>query len=361
METLYGLKRKTTNRWLKLLLLLFVAVGFGVPNLNAQTKATKVANDRELIVAMDNPSITTIELAPGHYAYLDIDASFGTRVTKAKGSGGDRSSSGCTYWITGANSCFDPTNVGTPDPPHAPLPGFNGLNAMAGVENATCLSFPINCCPGDFSGRWQVTLKPVGATVVFYDTTFYTMPFWVNKPGRYKLKYVWDPAVNPLLTEYAEVETEYNFFGPDSLDLSAPDVCGNTTYLDFDYIPGYDPLNTHTIQWFLDAWPYGDPQLLTGMPTASVDDFPFTVECCGLYILTVRYTDFDIADNYCIKEVSDTIEFSCQPIAMRPGTTAKCASLVSSRASAQSAHAAIQISLVGIGRPRSRKAFTNAP
>ena len=44
----------------------------------------------------------------------------------------------------------------------------------------------------------------------------------------------------------------------------------------------------------------------------------------------------------------------CFPAGQRAdvrGTTAKCASLVSSRASAQSAHAAIQISLVGIGRP----------
>ena len=108
METLYGLKRKTTNRWLKLLLLLFVAVGFGVPNLNAQTKAIKVADNQQLVEAMTNSPIgTTVELSAGYYTYLNKYVESGTKLVKGGSPDGNRDFQ-CQYFTIGQNVCFNP-------------------------------------------------------------------------------------------------------------------------------------------------------------------------------------------------------------------------------------------------------------
>lgn len=303
METIYELKNKRLLMPIKLITLVLAMALFGFESF-AQTKSVKVANDAQLIEAMENPSIGTIELAPGYYAYLDVQAGEGSIVVKYQN--GNRSSSGCTYRILGANWCYNPTDVHYP-PVGPSMTGYSYGEARAGVDNTTCVNPPVNCCPTDGSGRWSVTLMPAGADVIFYDTTLYYMDFWVSKPGKYKFKYSWDPAVNPLLNEFAEVETEYNFFGPADIELEADDACGTSTTFDFVLTPGYDPNNTKVITWTLDDYPFGNPVAFSG-PSATAYDVPLNVPCCGIYILTVNYTAFA----GCVTSIADTIYFSCE-------------------------------------------------
>ena len=310
METNYELKHKCLLVPLKAVLLVIAMVLVGFTTYAQQGKTVKVANDQQLIEAFENHSIETIELAPGYYAFLNIEATFGTKVVKYQNGDGNRSSSGCTYTIRGENHCYRPTDISYPDN-FPPLPGYSEGAAQANVINTTCNDFPVLCCPVDGSGVWSFTLKPTGASDPLFDyPNSYTSAFFVDKPGRYKLKYTWDPLVNPLLTEFAEVETEYNFYGPEVFEFSAPDVCGYTTTLDFTYVEGYDPLATHTIEWFLDFFPYGDPVPITG-PTVTNHNYSLTVTECGIAVITARYNAFP----ECFTEVTDTVDFSCEPIA----------------------------------------------
>ena len=308
METNYELKHKCLLVPLKVVLLVLAMALVGSPTSAQSGKSMKVANDTQLIEAMDNPSIETIVFQPGYYALLNINATTSTVLKKTQGESGNRSSSGCTYTIRGENYCYRPTDV-YEDPNQGTLIGWSYGQAEAGVINLTCLSWPVPCCPGDLSGRWSVTQKPAGASdPIYYDTTAYLMDFYVDKPGKYKFKYTWDPADNPLLTEFAEVETEYNFYGPLTLEFTAPDVCGTTTYIDFTFEEGYDPLNNHVIQWYIDFWPYGDPVPFNG-PQTTVEDWEYTAPSCGLAIISVEYTAF----TDCFTVVSDEVEFSCEP------------------------------------------------
>jgi len=314
METNYELKHKCLLVPLRVIMLVLAMVLVGFSTYAQQGKSVKVATDQQLIEAMDNPAIGTIVFEPGYYAYLDLYADQGTKVMKTQGDG-NRSSTGCTYRISGQQYCYKPTDVVTDDMGNV-LPGYANGEAVCGVSNTTCNSFPVPCCPNTGSGRWSVIGQPPLSDIIYYDTTQYSMQFWVNKPGQYILQYTWDPLVNPSLVEYAYVSVEYNFYGPETFDFDAPDVCGTTTLLDFAFNEGYDPGNCHVINWFVDYYPYGDPVPFPAGPVTTVEDFPFTVEDCGVVRVIARYSlpCYDNPSN-CFTEIIRDIDFSCQPIA----------------------------------------------
>ncbi len=288
METLYGLKRKTTNRWLKLLLLLFVAVGFGVPNLNAQTKSIKVADDKQLIEAINNPSVGTIVLEAGFYPTLNTYAESGTRVAKRVIDDSNRDVL-CQYYIIATDACF----VGTP-----------GVTFVSSIATAGYTdTYGCGCCPiAEDLGSWSVTSQPGGSTVTFISPLSQQENniFSVNMPGMYILRYTWGAPYNSL------VETAYYFYGPVLLDLSAPDVCGLTTEVTFT-IGSIYPDPTTTVVWKLDGVVFDpDPP---GNNTTS--PFDLTVAECGVHELSVTATPTKCPP------VTKTIliDFACQPIA----------------------------------------------
>jgi hypothetical protein len=293
METNYELKHKHKLLPLKAMLLVVAMVFLGFSVFAQQGKSVKVANDEQLIEAMENPSIISIELEPGYYAYINTYAEPGTKVVKQAQSNGGRESNGCTYTIISRSYCF------SPQPDSIFVYGI----ADANTNNDGCPITNPNCCPPDDSGEWQIVAFPTGATITLLDPIEqYNMNFKVDKPGAYTLAYEWDPSVDPTLPEYAYVETQYFFYGEDTVELSAPDVCGLSTLVSFVrtnvfFDPGTD------VEWTLNGEPYMGPE--------STEDFTLTVPWCGLWELSVTLTPTRCSP------ITETIwiDFSCQPTA----------------------------------------------
>jgi hypothetical protein len=303
--------------------LLFVAIGFGVPNLNAQTKAIKVANNQQLIEAMGNPSIGTVVLDPGYYEYLDFYATSETKLTKSVGDGNNRDIE-CQYYIYDANVCLSGSDVfidPVADPPIIPAipPGSYYIgNAIAGTNDPlTC-----GCCPAANGGTWQ-WIKTASSYVHGVDTLVFAetidqedMIFYVTGPGIYALRYSWGAPWNSY------VQTEYVFRGPTEVLLSAPDVCGLSTEVDFTLTGltglGYDVVwkleNTLTDVIYTLTGP--DVPDTTGVYTFTLDLEDYDAEC-GYYKLTALvYTTYDPeSETDCADTTSIYIDFACEPIA----------------------------------------------
>lgn len=295
METLYGSKRKKTNRWLKLLLLLFVAVGFGIPNLNAQTNAIKVANNQQLLQVMENPAVQSYVVEGGYYNALKRYVKSGTTFFKKADGNGNRDTD-CQYFIEPNDYCYDT------------IPGnwVYGI-AVAGTDDPNvCL-----CCPPDSTGTWQVISQPSGSTLQFIGLlSAYTIDFRVDMPGIYVLLYTWPYPYNTT-----GVFGSYPFYGPYDIVLEAPDVCAGdslSTLVHFEYTTVFSNQGT-TLTWTLDGEPYDGPQISFFPPndTTFIVDFILEVDYCGLHVLSV------IANPVICNSVGDTIyiDFSCQPIA----------------------------------------------
>ena len=281
METNYELKHKCLLVPLKAVLLVLAMVLVGFTTYAQQGKAIKVADNQQLIEAMENSSIGTIELEAGYYTYLNTYVETGTKVVKHLNDDGNRDLQ-CTFYIIGSNVCFNPENPGD----------FVLNNAQAG--RTECPGG--GCCPGPDAGLWTVTSTPVGATCNLLDPlNWETMSFEVNMPGLYTLRYTW-AAYNSF------VETQYYFFGPYTIELSAPDVCGLTTTVDF--VVGSDyPDPDSEIEWWLDGLPYAGP--------TETGQFDLTVTYCGVHELTVAITPTRCPPD----TVSILIDFSCEPTA----------------------------------------------
>jgi len=313
METLYGLKRKTTNRWLKLLLLLFVAVGFGVPNLNAQTKAIKVANNQQLIEAMSNHSIRTIVFEEGYYPYLNYYAKSGTTLKKAEG--GNRVLD-CQYFIYDANICVSQADLLIN--PQTPIPIPPGAyyygDAVAGWSDPNSCG----CCPSDDMGSWE-WVKSASTYLAGVDTLIFAealnnqdMDFYVTGPGVYSLKYSWGPPWNSY------VQTEYVYRGPSNVELSAPDVCGLVTEVEFE-LEGLSSFG-FDVEWELENTLTNEVIEIEGPDT--IGEYSFTLDLddydaeCGYYKLSaIVYTSYDPEgdEDECPDTTSIFIDFACQP------------------------------------------------
>ncbi|HOX76844.1 MAG TPA: hypothetical protein PLW31_02295, partial [Bacteroidales bacterium] len=320
METNYELKHKCLLVPLKavLLVLAMTLIGFTA---NAQVgKSVRVANDQQLKEAMENPSVGTVLLEPGYYPYLNINAGQSTRVKKEIGDNGSRAD--CQYYIFDDNVCIataeiltDPEFDNTPNPPLFPDPIPPGAyyegTAIAGTNDPSLC----NCCPPVPNlGTWQ-WIK-ADSYYVAPDTLYFgkplnmqDMPFYVTGPGVYSLKYSWPNPYNSF------VQTEYVFRGPHEVDLTAAEVCGTSTDVDFTLI-GLDVFD-FTVVWELEnlntntVYPYSGP--------SESGEFLLDVTSyggCGYYKLTVKinthYSD-PAEEEDCWYEKSIYINFYCEP------------------------------------------------
>jgi hypothetical protein len=293
METNYELKHKCLLVPLKAALLVLAMVLIGFTTYAQQGKSVKVATDQQLIEAIGNPSVGTIELASGYYSYLNIGFTEGSKITKGVTNDGNRSAGDCTYLIVDGKFCFDPDldldEFDAFDPPV----GYNEGIASANVDEATCIPPFSGCCPLPDDGGlgfWSVSTAPnatpPGATVIFDPTTplsqNFNKRFFVDKPGRYLLGYTW-PSTNSFAF------TEYLFFGPGEMEVSAPDVCGLTTEVTFLLDPGFRlPSDPGEVTWTLTPFATGIPQPYAGPSTSDVFDLTWMNAVCGPFRLPTK-------------------------------------------------------------------------
>lgn len=198
----------------KLLLLVFSAtlMLFLTTNVMAQYgKQVKVANNNELIQAMNDPSVTSIEITQdGYYDELGQELNTGYVVTLEEIINGSRAT--CTLSITKTDECFDAiTNNGST------VVAKTSLEASC-PERPTSITDPTNQF-GWSSDDPEVTLDP-GTEIHEY-----TMPFTVTGPGSYSLTYKWD-AVN-------QATTVVNFFSIPVITLTNNPTSCETILVDF--------------------------------------------------------------------------------------------------------------------------------
>jgi len=319
METNYELKHKCLLVPLKVVLLV-LAMLVGFTTYAQQGSKAKVANDQQLIEAIENPSVLSVELEGGYYPSLNMYVEPGTRLKKAPGSG---SRADCQYYIFDDLVCIptaipevDPEFDNFPNPAIVPDPIPAGWyyegTAIAGTSDPGLC----NCCPDDNTGTW--TWLKAASTYKVGDTLYFgkalnrqDMTFWVTGPGVYSLRYAWGAPFN------SEVQTEYVFRGPNTVELSAPDVCGTSTTVDFvfeglpvfDFEITWDLYNTNTAMWYYDI-PAGIDA--TGQFVLDVTNYGG----CGYYQLRVNVnTLYDEDDPDCIYSDSIFIDLACDPIA----------------------------------------------
>ena len=144
MEPNYELKHNCLLLPLKVVLLALTMVLFGFTTYAQQGKVVRVANDTELIEAMENPSIGTVVLGAGYYTFLNGQVEEGARLIKNGDGNGSRDD--CTFFIINNNVCFNAD-------PGTYVPNV----AVAGT------TFPIEpTCPADNTGEWSVEGTPPG-------------------------------------------------------------------------------------------------------------------------------------------------------------------------------------------------------
>ncbi|RLD39746.1 MAG: hypothetical protein DRI89_13305, partial [Bacteroidetes bacterium] len=171
-----------------------------------QANVVKVANNNELIKALADPNVQTIEITVGgFYDALLFNAAPGALIKKGnRGVDAD-----CIYTIQPTNTCFlgDPTaSVVVADATQPPGGGAD--------------------CPPDDAGVWTVEGKPLGAPnpIFIDDDTTETMHFTVAIAGTYEMRYSWGAPYNTF------VQTSLTFFDtPHVTNLKADSshVCGN--------------------------------------------------------------------------------------------------------------------------------------
>lgn len=252
-------------------------------NVNAQEGRTmKVANNQELVEAIETPSVQFIEITKqGYYEFLDMVATSGIVVTKGDyGNNGSREN--CNYIITPNDTCFTP----------------EWTNNFARVSTSGSQCPPVN------SGTWTVEGQPVGSTINFLDpATQYTMEFEVDMEGAYTLRYTWGSPYNT----YAQ--TEYRFADAPEIVLNGDtEVCmPDSAMLNFDLSWDFAPQN-YGIWWELNGNPYDGPD--------TTDVFYLDVETCGSYTLKVYVENQNSQGDSICAPYSDSIniDFYDEPI-----------------------------------------------
>lgn len=273
----------------KLLLLMFsltLIFMFSTSAIAQQGKTVKVTNNNQLIEAIDNPTVKTIELAGGYYDYLDSYVESGSLLFKSQGSNGSRAN--CNYIITPSDTCFAPV------PPATVMVDTAKADAQ-GTQGAPPL------CPTANSGLWSVVSGP-GNVNFHLATNEYTMPFDVDEPGVYTLKYSWGPPHNTY------VQTEYSFYAIPEVFLSpVADVCGLSATINWNYtidITGGAASDT-IVTWSV------TPSTGVTLPGTTPPTGTLTVPNCGSYDLTLTVVHNSI--NGCSADTTITIEFYDTP------------------------------------------------
>jgi hypothetical protein len=280
METNYKVKHRRILLPLKLMLLLVAMALFGAGTYAQQSKVVKVTNNQQLLQAVENPSVNNL-IFEGNY-YESLSRYVGSGTTAKRGENGNRSSD-CFYAIQPNSTCFIPLPDST----------FVWNTAVATTfDPFTCL-----CCPPNDAGTWSIQGQPGGSTVQFMDALNEdTIPFRVNMPGSYLLRYSWGSPWN------THVQTEYFFYGPPDIELSAPDVCGLSTYVDFSITSAFFDSN-RVVTWTLNGDPFAGPE--------SDSLWLLEVDECGEYVLQVIATPSECPPD----TATITINFFCEPVA----------------------------------------------
>ncbi len=250
----------------KLLLLVFTAtlVLFFTQNMFAQQgKTVKVANNNELVKAMNDPAVKFIEITQaGFYDEIMMNAQNGSVITK--NADGSRS---CTFSITRTNKCWESTSqVDT---------------AVANVSSTGGSSCPAYPAPGSGYG-WSSPDAGVHFDLTLMgditnDTAFYT----TDAPGNYILKYTWNA------TDNAQAQV-YLFSSPTIDWLFADDtVCGLTTDIHFMYNMGTQVTDT-IVTWYVNG---ADSSAVYPKDPNPDSIFTFTAPSCGAYQVILNVTN----------------------------------------------------------------------
>ena len=326
METNYELKHKCLLVPLKAVLLVLAMTLVGFTTYAQVGKSVRVANDQQLKEAMENSSVGSIQLDPGYYTYLGINAGNSTSIQKQDGEGGGNGNRDqkCRYYIIDAKYCIadqtpilDPaTPVCGPNlyPPGITIPAGSYYigNAVAGSNEIV----PCGCCPTIPNlGTWEWVKGE--STYMPGDSLFFgecidqsDMDYYVTGPGIYALKYSWGTPW------FSYVKTEYAFVGPYNVELSAPPKCGTTTDVDFvlDTVPGTGFV--FDVNWTVkdlntgDIWNNVYPgQQGTGTFVFDGDDY----NGCGTYRLYVNINSSYQDIEECVTADSVDVVLSCEP------------------------------------------------
>lgn len=239
-------------------LLCLCLTGISIQSFSQESHTAIVENRGQLLDAIANPDISSIEINQGFISSDDPRLKPGTRLYKMGNGEGGRTLT-CLYGIQQANLCFDPV---------APDTTVCDTAIAFSIDIAGC-----GCCPPDDAGTWSLISGP--GNVTFSSLTEDTLYFCVDAPGAYNIRYTW-PA-----PWFSIAETQYTYYGNYSASLSASDSCGLTTTVHFEYSTAFgDPLST--LSWTLNGNPYDGPAIDTDGDTV---DFQLSVPYCGEWTL----------------------------------------------------------------------------
>ncbi len=227
-----------------LLLFLFTAALLFAYSLNTfaqqDGRTVRVSSDKELVAALDNQAIRTIELNPGYYAYLNFTVPEGGSTMNIGNAvftdnGGIGVSADCEVSSIASNYCFDVTNQGT---------------AIANLTGG----YPDPCAYQNDEGQWStISSTPSGNVATFANTSgpgSNSTTFTVPAPGIYILAYSWPDNINP---DYQAINT-WRFYSKPTVDVSmAASACGTTITVNYTYDWGTTPQPGRTIQWTKDG------------------------------------------------------------------------------------------------------------
>lgn len=244
METNYEVKPKKSLRPLKAGLLVLAMVCFVLGTFAQQGQAVKVANNQQLLQALENPSTQTLVFGSGFEGVSAMKSPQALNAIRSAGDGG-RSIS-CFYYIAESDVCWFVDTI-------VDGVGYRHNRAIAGSIDP----FGCNCCPiniGDDLGTWSWrntpgsgydNPPPPGGNLIYLDPiTKDTMDFIVSKPGIYTLRYTWGAPW------FSFVQTEYRFYDQFDLTVSAPDTCGLCTEVHME-ISSYFRSGRDTIEYAL--------------------------------------------------------------------------------------------------------------
>jgi len=340
METNYEVKPKKSLRPLKAGLLVLAMVCFVLGTFAQQGQTVKVANDQQVLKALENPSTNTFVFSTGYDGMSFMNSPAAKKAIQVAGDNGR--SSTCAYYIIEADKCWWTNTTILNDTMWSP---------NVAIAGSIDVAFPqCNCCPislGDDLGTWSWRRNPPynpplwdnppppGGWVKWLDPINKdTMDFLVNKPGVYTLRYYWaDPW-------FSYAQTEYRFFDDYDLSLEAPDTCGLETVVHME-LSSYFRFGKDTIIYWLTnecrdiTLPFTGPpiHLLSyfhyyGNPpapvidndTLQIEDIPITVPDFGIWYFCARIQPkaqyMSQMEQLCLpEELCIPIDFSKEPIA----------------------------------------------
>jgi len=262
-----------------LLLYLFTAALLFAYSLNTLAqqdgKTVRVTNDKELVAALDNQAIRTIELQPGYYAYLNFTVPEGGSTMNIGNAvftdnGGIGGSADCEVSSIASNYCFDVTNQGT---------------AIANLTGG----YPDPCSYQNDEGTWStISSSPTGNVATFANPSgpgSNNTTFTVPAPGIYILAYSWPDEVAP---DYQAINT-WRFYSKPTVDLSmSTSACGTSITVNYSYDWGTTPQPGRTIAWEDDGGSITAPVTI---PTTGSGSGSFTYDfgSCGPHSIKVTF------------------------------------------------------------------------